>query len=119
MKKILLCDDEEDIIALIRIIITSMDIEFVAKNKINNVIPMVNEVKPDLILMDLWIPDIGGKEAVKILKNEKSTADIPILLFSATDKLELICEEVGANNFIRKPFDVKDFKKKIETYLPK
>ncbi|TRX60508.1 response regulator [Fulvivirga sp. M361] len=117
MKKILLCDDDGDITTLMQIIISAMKISFSSSNRITDITGLVLMEKPDLILMDLWIPDIGGKEAVRELKANEQTTQIPVLLFSATDKLEEICAEVGADGCIKKPFDVKDFKLRVKEYL--
>lgn len=117
MKKILLCDDDRDITSLMKIIIEGMDIEFACYNRIVNVIELVRKEKPDLILMDLWIPDIGGEQAIEELKANEDTKDIPAIIFSASDKIEQICDEIGADGCIRKPFDLKSFKVQIKEWL--
>ncbi|MGB3467220.1 MAG: response regulator [Cyclobacteriaceae bacterium] len=117
MKKILLCDDDRDITSLMKIIIEGMDIEFACYNRIIDIISLVRNEKPNLILMDLWIPDIGGEKAIEELKTTEDTKDIPAILFSASDKIEQICDEIGADGCIRKPFDLKFFKNHIKELL--
>ncbi|MEM9855714.1 MAG: response regulator [Bacteroidota bacterium] len=117
MKKILLCDDDGDISTLMQLIVSSMDLKFASVQKITDIVKLVNEEKPDLILMDLWIPDIGGEQAVKDIKADEGIKKIPVLLFSATDKLDEICEQIGADGCIKKPFDVSEFKTMVNTFL--
>jgi len=117
MKKILLCDDDMDITTLMSIIVKSMNYDFSSANEINEIADLVISESPDLILMDLWIPQIGGQEAVIALKADERVENIPVLLFSANDQLPEIAEKVGANGYIRKPFDVQNFKNKVLEYL--
>ena len=69
---------------------------------------------PDIILMDLWIPEIGGEQAIHLMKNNKETQHIPAVLFSANAEIEEICRRSNANGFLKKPFDVSALKKIIE-----
>ena len=117
MKKILLCDDDGDIVTLMQIIIKGMGYQFASVERINDVKSLVEQENPDLVLMDLWIPDIGGEQAVKILKENNSTKDIPVLLFSASEKLVERATEIGADGCIQKPFDVRFLKDKIASML--
>jgi len=117
MKKILLCDDDLDIATLMSIIVKSLKYEFAKVNEIKEITDLIEQEKPDLILMDLWIPEIGGEEAVKLIKADSRTKDIPVLLFSANDQLPEIAEKVGADGFIRKPFDIAVFKDTIAPFL--
>ncbi len=52
-----------------------------------NVIADIDRIKPNLILMDLWIPEIGGEKAISMIKENPATRHIPVLLFSANAEI--------------------------------
>ena len=108
-KNILIYDDDEEILLLCKIILKKHDYHVETLSHCDDVIADIMRVNPDFILMDLWIPEMGGEQAVKIAKNDDTTKNIPIFLFSANDDIQEICEKVNANGFIAKPFEVKTF----------
>ena len=69
--------------------------------------------------MDLWIPKIGGEKAVQIMRENPVTKNIPVILFSANDDIEKICEGINASAFLKKPFEISDFKKIIAEWISK
>lgn len=75
--------------------------------------------KPDLILLDIMMPDIDGFEVCRVLKADKSTQDIPIIFLSALDDLENKIKgfEVGGIDYITKPFHEKEVIQRVETHL--
>ncbi|UII26275.1 response regulator [Fulvivirga maritima] len=115
-KTVLICDDDKDILELCTFILNK---DYVVKTSphVMNIVELVREIRPDIILMDLWIPDIGGEQAVNLLKKEDGTQEIPIILFSANDEIEKIAKKVKANGVIRKPFSVKKLKEHISSIL--
>ncbi len=117
--KILLCDDDRDISTLIEIITEPMNIDLSIADTIEDIESLVLMEAPNLILMDLSVPVIGGEEAVRKLKNNLQTKEIPILLFSASDDLEDICQKVGADGCIKKPFNVEQLRSVFREYLSK
>ena len=72
--------------------------------------------RPDIVLLDLTLPGIGGYEVCKRLKEDWETRDIPILFISAEDDIEtrLLCYEAGGEDFIQKPFDAVELLRKIK-----
>jgi DNA-binding response OmpR family regulator len=77
----------------------------------------VERMQPDLILMDLLIPPMGGDNSIKLLKNNLKTKHIPILLFSGDQDIEKITSEIEANGFIKKPFNIEEFGENIENAI--
>ena len=74
-----------------------------------------NEIRPNVILMDLRMPGMGGLEAIKKLKGDPAVADIPIIVISAwasrVNRKETL--EAGAVKFIAKPIDIGDLVQQI------
>ena len=77
----------------------------------------IDIIKPDIILMDLWIPKTGGEKATILVKGNAMTRHIPIILFSASDEVEIISVRSKADGYIQKPFDVLSFKEIIKKYI--
>ena len=116
-KCILIYDDNMEILFLCKSILRKTDYRVETRSRCETVIEDVASLRPDLILMDLWIPEIGGEKAVTILKHDPATAHVPILLFSANAEIKDIAEKVKADGYIEKPFDVLGFKAQIAKAL--
>ncbi|MCR5607655.1 MAG: response regulator [Lachnospiraceae bacterium] len=71
------------------------------------VAPYLNKFKPDLILLDIIMPDVDGFEVMKMLKNNEEWAKIPVIFLTAdiSVETEVKCFELGAADYIRKPFE--------------
>jgi DNA-binding NtrC family response regulator len=67
--------------------------------------------------MDLWIPQIGGEKAIRLMQENDGFKHIPVVLFSANDEIEKISEKINASAYLKKPFDIHSFKGIIETYV--
>lgn len=71
---------------------------------------------PDLVLLDIWMSGEDGREIAKQLKKEPRTKDIPIILFSATKSINTSAHDSGAEDFLAKPFEIKDLLEIVEKY---
>jgi CheY-like chemotaxis protein len=81
---------------------------------------LYGEVKPDIVIMDVMMPRLDGDKKAKLLKNDETTSDIPILLLSSKseDELGTLVRESGCEGFIRKPFTDEQIVAKVaETLL--
>ncbi len=112
-KCIVLYEDDPEILFLCKLILKKEQYGVITFTTCDNVVEDLIRIKPDLVIMDLWIPEIGGEKAVTLFKSNPATRHIPVLLFSANDKIEEICEKVNADGCIAKPFDIYNFKKII------
>ena len=83
MKKILIVDDDVDIIDLVENRLKKNNYDVIFSNDGVNGIKKALEQNPDLIIMDIMMPHLNGGEAVKLLKSYEITKDIPILFFTA------------------------------------
>lgn len=106
MKKcVLIYDDDQEILFLCKIILEKYyRVETLFQCK--DIIADIEQIKPDFILIDLWIPVLGGEKAITLIKNNSLTQLIPIFIFSANADIEKICERTKADGYISKPFDV-------------
>ena len=111
-KKILIYDDDEEILLLCKVILIKNGFVVETLSICKNVLDEIQAFKPDVILMDLWIPVMGGEKAIEIIKNNEATKNIPVLIFSANADIEAIFKKVNADGYIEKPFGISTF---IET----
>ncbi|WP_443946976.1 response regulator [Pedobacter sp. AW1-32] len=116
-KKILICDDDEDILDMLGLILEDTEYETILEQNSLNVNHIVNTNLPDLIILDLWMPVLSGDQVLRNLRNQQHTKALPVIVISASKEGKKIAEESGANDFLAKPFDFDDLIKKISYYL--
>lgn len=104
-KKILIIDDDRDILELIKFILEEKGFEVVASLS-GDILDSVLEINPDLILLDDWLEDLNGHELCRMLKASPATAHIPVILISASMGLAQLSEDCFADSYIEKPFDI-------------
>lgn len=106
MAKVMIFDDDNDILELCTIILREKGFEAVSETSSKDVVERVQTINPDVVLMDNWIPGLGGVKAIQMLKENKQTENIPVILFSANNNIEEIATEARADYFLKKPFDI-------------
>ena len=113
-KCILIYDDDQETLLLCKILLGKYQYRVETLSRCDNVIGDINKFKPDLILLDLWIPDIGGEKTLALIKKNPATSQIPVLLFSANANIKEISEKANADGYIGKPFNINKLKETIE-----
>ena len=118
-EKILIVDDEEDVIEVVGMLLEVQNYEVLKAYNGKEGVKKAYEGKPDLVLLDIMMPEMDGVEACKKMRELEGMKDIPIVMFSAKmstiDKKEAF--DAGADGFITKPFNAKGFLSGIKTYL--
>ncbi len=107
-KCILIFDDDPEISLACKIILERQNYRVETRIYCDDIINDISKVKPDLILMDLWIPEIGGENAIKLAKKNEDTRHIPIILLSANAEIEAVSERTSVSGFLKKPFEIID-----------
>jgi CheY-like chemotaxis protein len=118
-KTILIAEDDKAIVEVIDIILTEAGYETVILKTGEKVVATVKKRKPHLLLLDIWLSGEDGGEIAKNLKAENHTKNVPIIMISANNEIEQIAREVGADGFLRKPFDIDDFLQTVAKYIGK
>ncbi len=117
--QILAIDDLADNLFLLQVILEAEGYEVEIANSGTSALDMLEELHPDLILLDLMMPDMNGYEVTKRIRQKQRFASVPILLVTAhTESSASQGLAVGANDFIRKPIDCNDLIAKIRSHLP-
>jgi DNA-binding response OmpR family regulator len=118
-KKIIIFDDDEDILSICSYILEEQGWEVFTFTNCNNIVDRVSGILPDVILMDNWIPDEGGIMATQSLKMNETLKNIPVIYFSANSDIQLLADHAGAESYLAKPFDLEDLENVINTVLIK
>ena len=108
--KILIVDDVVSNVLLLKILLTNEKFQVVTANCGNACIEQAKKEKPDLILLDVMMPDISGFDTAVILKKDPETVDIPIIFLTALNNPSDLVKgfQVGANDFLTKPFNKEE-----------
>ena len=110
--KILICEDDPDLIEIM-LLLLSADYDVKAIDNCEDILSTLENFHPNLILMDLRIPVMGGEKATEMLKSNQQYKDIPVLIVSANNEISKVAKRVNAADYMPKPFNVKAFKKKV------
>ena len=78
---------------------------------------LIENMLPDLLLLDILMPGMDGKTIFKHLKSKEKTRHIPIIMVSAMRDLEKVAIDLGADDFLLKPFEMQDLLIKVEKHL--
>lgn len=119
-KKILVIDDEEDFTKLIKLNLEQTgEFEVKTENSATEGIATAKQFKPDLIFLDILMPDMKGDELAYELKADEVTKDIPIVFLTALVTKEQVKEGhgfIGGRPFIAKPVNVEELAAYINKY---
>jgi two-component system KDP operon response regulator KdpE len=113
-KKILIVDDEQSIlrILVIKLGVSGYEVSTALNGK--QALDMVQSFNPDIMLLDVLMPEMDGFQVIEQLR---SSSSLPIIAFSARPEYAGKALSLGANDFIVKPFDVDDLTEKIQCVL--
>ncbi len=116
---ILAVDDNQMNLALLEVHLKKMGHEVVLAQSGARAIEIAKDQQPDLILLDIMMPEMDGYEACRILKGDAETADIPVIFLSAKDDaLDKVAGlESGAVDYVTKPFEPVELKARIDVVL--
>lgn len=116
-KKILIFDDDPNILEIFSIILAEAGYGVEVSETSHDIIERVEAVQPHAVIMDNWIPDIGGVKATQLLKQHPEFRHIPVIYISANNDIHKLAQEAGAERYLAKPFDLIDLEELIEEVL--
>ena len=105
--KILIVDDVMSNVLLLKVLLTNEKFQIATASNGRQAIDQVEKEKPDLVLLDVMMPDMSGFEVSQQLKANPETSEIPIIFLTALNSTADIVKgfQVGGNDFISKPFN--------------
>ena len=104
-EKILIVDDDMETLRLVGLMLQRQGYQIVAASNGTQALGLTRNEKPDLIVLDVMMPDMDGYEVTRQLRQDKDTLDIPIILFTAKSQVDdkVTGYEVGADDYLTKP----------------
>ena len=116
-KKVLVIDDEPDLLVLVSHGLTKKGYEVFSGQDGREALALTAQLMPDLIILDACLPMINGYEIARIFKNDEKLKHIPIFLISSvTEDLRRRTEESGADAYLTKPFKLEELVKLANKY---
>ena len=122
LKKILIVDDEEEATVYLSNILKRANYEAFYTTKGKEAVELAMKLRPDLIILDIMLPDMDGFEVLNRLKSkwiELKISSVPVIMVSAKGETEAIfrAEDLGATDYFIKPFDPKELLDMIKRYI--
>jgi len=119
MAKVLVVDDEADIVELVAFTFRKRGHEVLTAENGQEAIHQARANVPDVIVLDVMLPEMDGFTVCEILRREQATAGIPILLLTArsTELCRVIGLDAGANDYMTKPFSPRELEQRVELLL--
>lgn len=117
--RILVADDEPTVRQLLELVLTGQGYEVSLATNGAQLVRMAQERVPDLVLIDLMMPQMDGYEAIRQLRNDTRTAHLPMLILTAKSTLDDVVTgfETGADDYITKPFNIPELLARIKGHL--
>jgi DNA-binding response OmpR family regulator len=116
--RILIVDDEGDFVELVKFRLARLGCEFLVAGEGVHALSQARQFKPDLILLDILLPDLDGLSVCEILRRQPNTKKIPIIFMSAlTGGVTKRTATMNAEDFFTKPLDLNRLEKRISELL--
>jgi DNA-binding response OmpR family regulator len=118
-QKILIADDDVETLRLIGLMLQRQGFEIAAASNGAQALEMSHSASPDLIILDVMMPDMDGYQVTRQLRQDASTADIPILMFTAKSQVEdkVTGYEAGVDEYITKPIHPAELVARVKALL--
>jgi DNA-binding response OmpR family regulator len=116
---VLVVDDEPDILNLIKVRLEQAGYEVVTASDGERALELVRNLKPNLVVLDVRVPVIDGREVTRRIRADAETAEIPVLLVSASVHEAQIQDglDAGADDYLRKPFAAETLRDRVNALL--
>lgn len=119
MPLILAVDDEPNIMELLKFNLSKEGYRFIGVTNGLDAIKTVNEEKPDLIILDIMLPEMDGYDVLRAIKENKASVGIPVIMLSAKDEIidKVLGLELGADDYVTKPFSPREILARVKAHL--
>ena len=119
MPYVLIVDDEPDLARLVELNIKAAGMETATAADGETALRLVEQRLPDLVLLDLMLPGLGGTEVFRQLKASPRAREVPVIMLTAkSDELDRVVGfELGADDYVTKPFSVRELVLRVKAVL--
>jgi DNA-binding response OmpR family regulator len=115
--RVLVADDEPAITALVAEMLRYAGFTVVEAHGGAEAVSLARAERPDLILLDVMMSDLDGRDACKVLKMDQSLREVPVILFSSADERDVHWSGAGADGFLQKPFSIRALPDLVRRHL--
>ena len=119
MQKILIIDDDPDVITVLQLLLKKKGYEVATATKEGEAYKQLDAFAPNLIVLDVLLSGVDGREICKKIKHSDKWKHIPVIMFSAHPSAQKNMEDFGADDFLPKPFQSEKILERIEAQLLK
>jgi CheY-like chemotaxis protein len=119
-KKIMVVDDEENLIELVKAILETEGFDVITAYNGKECLEKLKTAKPDLILLDMMMPGMSGRETCENIRKDSKTKNLKVAFVTVAKFSEVgkdILKKLNAVDYITKPFDNKDLVKRVKKAL--
>lgn len=116
-KKIMTVDDEENLVELVKAILEAEGYEVITASNGKECLEKLKAVKPDLVLLDMMMPGMSGRETCEMIRKDPKTKNLKVAFVTVARFSEVgkdILKKLNAVDYITKPFDNKDLVKRVK-----
>jgi len=117
MQKILVVDDDKDLLEMVEMTLSRLGYQITTLAKGSGFIKVVESIRPDIILLDIFLGDADGRTLCHKMKLQPAYENIPVILYSAGYVPLSTIEHSKADEFMIKPFDIKQLTEKVKKLL--
>jgi two-component system phosphate regulon response regulator PhoB len=117
--RILIVDDEPDVVQLVAYNLSAADYEVLSASDGADALKKARAMTPNLIILDLMLPEMDGLEVCKLLRRDQTTAGIPIIMLTAkaAEMDRVLGLELGADDYVTKPFSPRELVLRVKRLL--
>ncbi len=119
-KRVVYIEDDPEIIGLVRLILSRHGFELIGAEGGRSGLLMVKQMHPDLVLLDLMLPDMDGWEVYRRMRTDETLKDIPVIIITVkADRAErrAALTTFNVNGYITKPFDMHELVQNVRRVL--
>lgn len=119
LKTILIIEDEEDHLEIVKLILEQHNYNIISARNGREGVESAQKNVPNLIILDVMLPEMNGYEVCKAVKGSSNTRSIPVIMLSIRSNPEDIeaAYKVGANKYMTKPFNLEELVKEVKKHL--
>ena len=117
--RILVVDDEPDLLELVEFTLTQAGYQVETAQTGSDALEMLRVRPPDLLLLDLMLPDLSGIEICKLVRGDAATVDLPVIMLTAKGEEvdRIVGFELGADDYVTKPFSPRELALRVRAVL--
>lgn len=119
MSRILIVDDDREIVRLVKAYLEKAGYSVLTAYKGENALHILRREQPDLLVLDLMLPDQDGWDVTRLIRSDPALANLPIIMLTArvADSDKIIGLEIGADDYITKPFNPREVVARVRALL--